>query len=426
VAHSNHDTRKWITFAAVILGVSFSSHAYASSKDPVSSLEKEICKIIGKRNSHKISKKITKKRAARVVAAFLSDSLRRKLEKLNPQLTSAQIEAKIETCTSPFIFMRSFVSSYYDLIENGIPGHARRFAALKKFQGWIGGDVHVENFGPLLNDKGKATLTMNDLDDFSPGPVYLDFLRLISSAKIYDSKTNVKALKKAYQKGLDGKNWTLSDVTLNLLKKSEKKGLTVNSDLPSDAVQFTSEEKEKVQKWVQDQLGSEFTFKDGYKRDRDHGGSGGLQRVELLLVPKDRAHAPADVIPVELKELTTPATFPIQTGPMPTAEERIRKGLEVTLGSDASPIYRVVEWDGKKMEMRPRWRGNLTVDLTDLSSSQMAQVVADEAYVWGLKNRRLADDPAGYSRAFSQYSAQDWDQESDRVVEGFKEMYQTL
>jgi hypothetical protein len=404
--------------AFVVLALATPLFALGGEKDPLKSLQKDICHLISKAKSKQLSN--------RALASFEADPLRKKLQELNPWLTPAQIEAKIEACGSPFKFMRSFVSSYYDLIANGIPGHAKRFGALKTHEGWIMGDAHPENFGPLLNDRGKSTFTMNDLDDFSPGPLYLDFLRFISAVKLHDDTVSIKKLLKAYQKGLNGEDREFSEVTEKLLKKSEKKGLTVDPDLPSDAVALTSAEKAKVQKWVQDTLGDEFVFKDAYMRDREDGGSGWLERIELLLAPKAKARVPADIVPVELKELTTPATFPIQTGEMPSAEKRIEVGLDVTLGPNASHIYRVVEWEGKKMEMRPRWDGNLSIKLKRLDDDEVEDLLKDEAYVMGTRHRKKAADRDAYLKAFSEFSVSDWDEESDRVAKAIRKMYNDL
>ncbi|MFL5815917.1 MAG: DUF2252 family protein [Bdellovibrionia bacterium] len=415
----NQDYRfahKLIAFVALILITPLS--AQGGEEDPLKSLQKDICHLISKAKSKQLSK--------REIASFSADPLRRKLQELNPWLTPGQIEAKIESCGSSFKFMRSFVSTYYDLIANGIPGHAKRFAALRSHQGWIVGDAHPENFGALLNDRGKSTFTMNDLDDFSQGPLYLDFLRFISAVKLRDDTISIKKLLKAYQKGLGGEDRDFSEATEKLLKKSEKKGLTVDPDLPDDAVALTAAEKARMKKWVQDTLGDEFSFKDAYQRDREEGGSGGLQRLELLLASKAKAHISSDLVPVELKELTTPSTFPIQSGPIPSAEKRIEEGLDITLGRNASHVYRVVEWDGKKMLMRPRWDGNLSTKLKRFDDDEVEDVIKDEAYELGALHRKSATDREAYLKAFSEFSVSDWDEESDRVAKSIHKIFNDL
>jgi hypothetical protein len=403
-------------FAFVALALIVPLSAQSAKKDSLKSLQKSICRLIHSK----------KKSQGRELASFAADPLRKKLQELNPWLTPEQIETKIEDCESPFKFMRSFVSTYYDLIAHGIPGHAKRFGSLSTHQGWIMGDAHPENFGTLLNDRGKSTFTMNDLDDFSQGPLYLDFLRLISAVKLREDTVSIKSLLKAYQKGLSGETRDFSEATEKLLKKSEKKGLTVDPDLPDDAVALTAAEKAKVQKWVQDMLGDEFGFKDAYRRGREDGGSGGLQRIELLLAPKAKAHVPVDTVPVELKELTTPSTFPIQSGEIPSVEKRIDEGLDITLGRNASQIYRVVEWEGKKMLMRPRWDGNLSTKLKKLDVDEVENFIQDEAYVLGALHRKSAKDRDAYLKAFSEYSESDWEEESDLVAKSIHKMFKEL
>lgn len=379
-----------------------SSHVHGASKASIEPLQKALCAVVSK------------------------VSTRKHLQELNPWLTAAEIDAKIEACDSPFMFMRAFVSSYYDLIAKGIPGHAERFASLKKHQGWIVGDAHPENFGALLNDKGEAVFTMNDLDDFSRGPLYVDILRHLSAARLYDKEIDVKDVLKAYEKGLKGKDWEYSKAVRKLLKKSEKRGLTIDPDRPDDAVSLKAAEKEKLQNWVQDKLGSEFEFKSAYKRNRVQGGSGGLQRYELMLKYKAKSHYPEGLVPVELKELTIPSTFPIQNGELPSVESRIQQGLNVTLGEDASRVYRVVEFDGKKMLMRPRWRGNIAPKLDDLKEKRVEDTIEDEAYLLGSLHRKSAKDVDAYLEAFKEIPKDVWDEESALIAKAFKKIYKEL
>ncbi len=395
----------------------FPSSALAQGKDD-QALRKNICALLRKKPSTPV----------RATAAS-TDEIRKHLLSLNPWLSPAQLEAKIKSCDSPFMLLRSFVSSFYDLIAKGLPGHSERFASLQPNQGWIMGDAHPENFGALLNDQGKAVFTMNDLDDFSRGPLYLDILRFLSAVRIYDEKIDPSPLLKAYRDGLKSKDWSNSKTIEKLLTKSEAKGLTVDPKIPDDAETLTSAELKQVATWVEAQLGTEFTLKDAYRRNRDHGGSGGLERLELLLNTKDakgKASSTGQGVPVELKELTTPATFPIQTGAMPTQESRIQQGLNITLGKDASHLFRVVEFNGKKMLMRPRWDGNIKVQLDDLNKDKVGDVLADEAYRLGMLHRLSSDDIDGYAKAFSQMADNVFVDESGRVTDFFKQIFVEL
>ena len=76
-------------------------------------------------------------------------------------------------------FLRGSAPLYYELLAlrpdlaEGPPG-----------EGWIAGDMHVENVGAYRADDDTVVFDLNDFDDASVGPWRLDVLRLLTSVQL--------------------------------------------------------------------------------------------------------------------------------------------------------------------------------------------------------------------------------------------------
>jgi uncharacterized protein (DUF2252 family) len=84
---------------------------------------------------------------------------------------------------SPFDFLRGSAPLFYAALRR-----APHLAAGPKGDGWLAGDLHLENFGvyrpqTLLDDARASTVAfdVNDFDDAFVGPQRLDVLRLLTS-----------------------------------------------------------------------------------------------------------------------------------------------------------------------------------------------------------------------------------------------------
>ena len=78
---------------------------------------------------------------------------------------------------SPHSFLRGSAPLFYEILA------ARRdLAGGPAGEGWIVGDMHLENVGAYQTDtKGEVVFSLNDFDDATIGPLYLDVLRLSTS-----------------------------------------------------------------------------------------------------------------------------------------------------------------------------------------------------------------------------------------------------
>jgi len=78
---------------------------------------------------------------------------------------------------SPHSFLRGSAPLFYEILA-ARPDLAEGPAG----EGWIVGDMHLENVGAYQTDKkGQVVFNLNDFDDASIGPLFLDVLRLSTS-----------------------------------------------------------------------------------------------------------------------------------------------------------------------------------------------------------------------------------------------------
>jgi uncharacterized protein (DUF2252 family) len=77
---------------------------------------------------------------------------------------------------SPHTFLRGSAPLFYEILA------ARPdLAAGPAGDGWLVGDMHLENVGAYRNDADEVTFGLNDFDDAAIGPLRLDVLRLSTS-----------------------------------------------------------------------------------------------------------------------------------------------------------------------------------------------------------------------------------------------------
>lgn len=77
---------------------------------------------------------------------------------------------------SPHAFLRGSAPLFYEILA-ARPDLARGPAG----EGWIVGDMHLENVGAFPVDKDRIAFDLNDFDDATLGPLHLDLLRLSTS-----------------------------------------------------------------------------------------------------------------------------------------------------------------------------------------------------------------------------------------------------
>lgn len=336
-----------------------------------------------------------------------------RLQALLPNLTPAQISAKIEACPSAFFFYRSFVPLRFRLLKE-LPDFEKTYTPLlgKDQAGWAFGDVHPENFGYLLKENGKPHFTMNDYDDNAHAPLVVDILSFLGASRAAEPSFDAKKLLAAYKSGLKGEDRVLPQWLKDLEAKAEKNGRApqgkyydkdskrlVRSDVTREV---TANERKAVEEALTRAYGKEtpFEFQDAVFFIRPQGGSGGLNRYEVLLKVPAEAGTDKKHVVVEMKELARPGLSEFQVGPSLTPQVRMETALEYSQGSHSSRYYDVQVLDGRPMLLRPRWDGNSGVSLEDIPAAQRQSVLDYEAYTLGKLHLKSADSIAAYSQAF--------------------------
>lgn len=84
------------------------------------------------------------------------------------------------------------------------------FSKVAAYRGTIVGDIHIESFGYIIDDRKKISFTINDYKEVTEGALFHDVLSHLVSAKILDKRISWLDYFEAYKKGLKGESFTLS------------------------------------------------------------------------------------------------------------------------------------------------------------------------------------------------------------------------
>jgi len=215
----------------------------------------------------------------------------------------ATTKRRIAAINTPFEFMRAFPAFYWwNLQALKSKSH---LIPLLSHQGVIFGDVHLENFGTLVDRDAQVKPFINDFDDITSGPFVLDTLRLFLSLelsqKIGSAEINQYDWWKYYAAGIQGEKFK-SPLVDEIIKKAAKESTDIDDEITQenghlrfserrdDSRDLTEKEKLSIRQWSQiisdeyqlDQL----ELEDSYARQKFSGGSGGLVRYYNLY--KDR------------------------------------------------------------------------------------------------------------------------------------------
>ena len=346
-----------------------------------------------------------------------------KLARLYPEQSPEFIRKRIANADDAHMFLRSFVPYYYDFLAT------QNLAIMKKtepFVGWIGGDLHIENFGALVSLKREAHLGPNDLDDAGPGSYAADLLRFFVSLKLAGIDVLPTDVLEAHALGLTGQKRKLSLVSRKILDKAKekmRKGLQAKKKYVKGRCKSKPRFK-KLKKPNRSLTLGEMTaikqalqrgnpnvsldFYDSYVYERDVGGSGGLSRYEILTraVVAPGAKNIRCAVWLELKPITErPGSCPATScaTKLPPGE-RMTKTIDIMFGAAFKDTYRAVlialpgtaRPDGAAFLMRYRFSAQQKYSFDDYDASTKKAVALDQAYLIGRFHRRsIADKFAG-------------------------------
>jgi hypothetical protein len=90
-------------------------------------------------------------------------------------------------------------AAFYEQLRNE---GTTTFASVANFKGVVVSDVHVENFGFVIDDTKKANYSIMDFNEVSEGQLFHDVLAHLISSKALDKRTSWIQYFEAYKRGL--------------------------------------------------------------------------------------------------------------------------------------------------------------------------------------------------------------------------------
>lgn len=284
------------------------------------------------------------------------------------------------TKSDPHKFYRSFPPLYFKIVED--LNLEEDLGSVYKHQSVIGGDVHVENFG-VRPFKGKLKILINDFDDLSEGHTVMDVVRLLTSMKLSGHDVDKKFIKDfmlRYAEGLKGEKENFSEATMRFFKAAKKSkridkkkiDVTAKTFIKKREPSFDMTEKEiKDWKKIMTPYG---VVVDQYKYIKESGGSGGLDRFELL-IEKD-----GELLWVEAKEWDIPG---INAG-LNTTPPTYKKRIEYVHRYDQPEFpSQTANYNGKVFFLREINNSHVGLSLDEIKNSEMKDLYLDEAYALG-------------------------------------------
>jgi uncharacterized protein (DUF2252 family) len=328
-------------------------------------------------------------------------------------------------------FFGSFVDYYYLLMQK----NKVQFKSLDKAwnsAGWCVGDAHAENFGVLLLKKGSALFTMNDMDDAGPCPVVLDFVRLLISARFYDSQIDLTDPLLSYAQGLRGQIREAPSVLQTFIQKAQALGMgpsakkVIGNKIVRNAtsIEVSSAQFDVVNLAISTLLKSTVSqplqVLDMIATHKVGGGSDGLLRYEVLI------NNQGSLLHIELKTEVQPSVYPVATSLIPDTVARIMHTLQVEQGIDVSPFYGVVDIDNQAMLVRPRFAGNVGFSLMKFSNLKNKEIISYESYLLGRIHARSLSDPMAMALNIENLPSQDFENEVTAVTHHFQKKLKEL
>jgi hypothetical protein len=293
---------------------------------------------------------------------------------------------KVNASKDSFHFLRSFVDYYYLILKANL-SQLKTNQFFGNEYGWCVGDAHPENFGMIMTSKNSSVFTMNDMDDSGSCPVAFDFLRLLVSTHLYSADIDLNDLINSYIKGLKGNSINIPKGISDIIDKSKIRGRNIDPKV-LDGEKFNTKIGDNVEPAIKlsisNILSSTFTDQtfevlDCLETSKKGGGSGGLIRYEVLL----KLNGVDSLIHLELKELTTPGIFPLYIGDLPSQAERIKKTLDIVQGNIYDHFYQVISLNNKFFLIRPKYYGNIGVNIPDNVIDSNTTIIEYEAYILG-------------------------------------------
>jgi hypothetical protein len=370
---------------------------------------------------------------SRAPASFTSESCLELIQGFYPGQSKDFLEKRIAANKDFHSFYRAFVPFYYDVI-NEDKEIKNTFLHVSKFRAALGGDAHVENFGFVLTSSGSARLVLNDVDDATLGPVYMDVMRLYISGKIVSDDVHWTNYLAAYQSGLKGEDHVFSDYVKRNKQNAQveiKKIMDeyIASDLPIRFIKFqkpmyvldeaTKNEISSSLKGINPNI----KIFDEYLRVKEDGGSAGIKRYEVLaqLVPSE------EPVWLDIKEMMVSSYDKVYKKDVPTFSQRMSLIKSSLYEEDISSHISMIKIGNKDFSVRTMNQFGLGVKIEDISNLELADTILDEAYALGqiharslLKNIQKIED---YAQAWDKIPNDDVQRAAKKIRDAIEKKY---
>lgn len=341
---------------------------------------------------------------------------------------------RIENASNKHKYIRSFIPSYYSTIHD-VRESLPVFAKLKSHRGKIVGDAHVENFGYVVNNKGKVKFTMNDFDDTADAPFFLDVMKLSQSAS-YTVDLNQAKLIEAYRKGIAGQAKDLAPYTRKLGEKAAKGGAASKAEfeiskkgkkkfIEKNEPYFaaTKAEEKAVEKALNDKFKSA-TLHDLYRTSKESGGSAFGTRYHALVDIDKSTHF------LEFKQINPGGVVEKWTTKKVTDEQRIRASMKTFYGNNFNDYLDVVKLDGKPYQVRFKLEGNKAIAMDKVPEEEIQSVIEDEFYLLGQLHRTSMGGTdkavAAYSKDLDKVTIEDWEESLSIMKKEIKKKFNAV
>ncbi len=328
------------------------------------------------------------------------------IQNFYPNQSAEFIEKRLDANKDLHSFYRAFAPVFYKQVA--APEFAALYAPLKNYRGTIAGDLHIENFGFVIDDKGRAFFTLNDFDDATDGLLYPDIIRHFISGKMVDKNLEWKNYFEAYAKGLRGEDHQnsfyvqkgLEDVSI-ITEKTLKK--FVGESVPFKFIKkktpsrpTSADELNALTKSLKEKYHKIEIF-DHYVRIKEDGGSAGLKRFQVLarLKPQDKVQW------LDIKESTESGYDKVYSVAAVPFEKRVEAFKNQIYDNRLNKSIETMTIQGRTYSVRHVDQFTSGLKLEDIPEDDYIDIIMDEAYAVGRMHRlSLGDQALDYVKAW--------------------------
>lgn len=278
------------------------------------------------------------------------------------------------------------------------------FSKVASFKGVVVGDVHVESFGFIEDDKKKFTFTINDFSEVTRGALFHDVLAHLVSAKALDKRVGWIEYFEAYKKGLKGESFPLSfypekgleEAALNAEKSIQE---NISKDFPFEFTKF-KKTHHHVNAVVKSQIHNEMTklfpkiqFFDLVESNQEQG----LYQMLVRVRPQDKIEW------LEVEE-STYCDYDLNFNQENASAFNQRFDLLKSYVYAGKLDYSLSSFklDKKFFTVKKAEQFISKLQLDEIPSEDYHDIVMDEAYALGrIHSRSLGEDTENYIKAWA-------------------------